>query len=48
MQGWAEVVANPLMEVWSGFAAFVPTLVGAIVILVVGLIQKGLQTKRKI
>lgn len=38
MQGWAEVVANPLMEVWAGFAAFVPTLVGAIVIMIVGLI----------
>lgn len=38
MQGWAEVVANPLMEVWSGFAAFVPSLVGAILVLVIGLI----------
>lgn len=38
MQSWADVVANPLLEVWSGFAAFVPTLVGAIIILIVGLL----------
>lgn len=35
---WADVVANSLANLWLGIAAFLPSLFGALVILLIGLI----------
>ena len=38
IQNWTDVVATSLQNLWLGFMNFIPLLVGAFVILVVGLI----------
>ena len=38
VQSWTNVVAASLQNLWYGFANFVPNLIGAIVVLVIGLI----------
>ena len=38
VQTWTDVVASSLQNLWYGFAAFVPNLIGAIVVLILGLI----------
>ncbi len=38
VQTWTDVVVNSLQNVWVQFAAFVPNLVGAIIVLIIGLI----------
>ncbi len=38
VQTWTDVVASSLQNLWYGFAAFVPNLVGAIIVLIIGLI----------
>jgi len=38
VQTWTNVVAGSLQGLWYGFAAFVPRLIGAIIVLVIGLI----------
>jgi len=35
---WTEVLAASMQELWLGFVAFVPTLVGALVVFILGLI----------
>jgi hypothetical protein len=37
-QTWTDVVAGSLQNLWLGFASFVPNLVAALVVLIVGLI----------
>jgi len=37
-QVWIEVLAGSLADLWGGFIGFIPTLVGAIVVFIVGLI----------
>jgi hypothetical protein len=38
VQTWTDVVASSLQNLWYGFAAFMPNLIGAIVVLIIGLI----------
>ena len=38
LQTWTEVLAVSLQGLWSAFVGFIPALVGAIVIFIVGLI----------
>lgn len=38
LQSWTDVVAGSLQNLWYGFANFVPNLVGALVVLIIGLI----------
>jgi len=38
LQVWTEVLASSLQDLWIAFASFIPALVGAVVILIVGLI----------
>jgi hypothetical protein len=38
VQSWTDVVVGSLQDLWAGFARFVPNLVGALVIFIVGLI----------
>lgn len=38
VQNWTDVIAGSLQNLWMGFANFVPNLVGAIIVLIVGLI----------
>ena len=38
VQGWTDVVVNSLENVWMQFAGFVPNLIGAIIVLIIGLI----------
>ncbi len=38
VQTWTNVVAVSLMNLWAGFVAFVPNLIGAIIVLIIGLI----------
>ena len=38
VQTWTDVVASSLQNLWYGFAAFVPNLIGAIIVLVIGLV----------
>ena len=35
-QNWAEVIVSSLQGLWGGFVAFIPSLIGAIIILVLG------------
>jgi hypothetical protein len=38
VQSWTDVIVGSLQNLWLGFANFVPNLIGAIVVLIVGLI----------
>ncbi len=38
VQSWANVVSASLQNVWYEFAGFIPNLVGAIIVLIIGLI----------
>ncbi|MCR4327959.1 MAG: hypothetical protein NUV53_00370 [Patescibacteria group bacterium] len=38
VQDWTNVVANSLQNLWLGVAGFLPTLIGALAVLLVGLI----------
>ncbi len=38
VQSWTDVVVSSLQNLWLGFANFVPNLIGALVVLIVGLI----------
>src|SRR5258706_452483 len=38
VQSWTDVIVASLQNLWIGFAHFVPNLIGAIVVLIVGLI----------
>jgi hypothetical protein len=38
VQSWTDVVVGSLQNLWMGFAAFVPNLIGAIIVLIVGLL----------
>ena len=38
VQVWTEALAASLLSLWSAFASFLPALIGAVIILVVGLI----------
>jgi hypothetical protein len=38
LQSWTNVVAASLQNLWFGFADFVPNLIGAIIVLILGLI----------
>lgn len=38
VQSWTDVVVGSLQNLWMGFANFIPNLIGALVVLVVGLI----------
>jgi hypothetical protein len=38
VQSWTNVVAASLQNLWYGFANFVPNLIGAIIVLILGLI----------
>lgn len=38
VQSWTDVVVGSLQNLWLGFANFVPNLIGAIIVLIVGLI----------
>jgi len=45
VQSWTDVVISSLQNLWLGFATFVPNLIGAIIIFVIGLIvASGLGT----
>jgi hypothetical protein len=45
IQSWTEVVAASLQTLWIGFAGFIPNLIGAIIIFIIGLIvASGLGT----
>lgn len=36
LQSWTEVTVNSFQEIWSGFIAFLPSLLGALVVFLVG------------
>lgn len=38
IRDWTEILATSLQELWGGFVAFVPTLVGATVVFLLGLV----------
>ena len=38
VQSWTEVVVASLQNVWLQFANFVPNLIGALIVLIIGLI----------
>lgn len=38
VQNWSDVIVSSLQNLWWGFASFVPNLLGAIIVFVVGLI----------
>lgn len=38
VQSWTDVVVGSLQNLWLGFAAFVPRLIGALVIFILGLV----------
>lgn len=43
VQTWVQIIANSLLILWEGFVSFLPSLLGAIVVFVVGwLIAAGL------
>jgi len=37
-QTWSEVIARSLQNLWSGFIGFLPSFIGALIILIVGLV----------
>ncbi|MBU6500868.1 MAG: hypothetical protein KGJ89_01980 [Patescibacteria group bacterium] len=45
IQNWTDVVVGSLQNLWLGFANFIPSLIGAIVVFIVGLVvASGLGT----
>ena len=38
IQSWAQITIDSFQNIWSGILAFLPSLVGALIILVIGLI----------
>jgi Conserved TM helix len=38
VQSWTNVVVGSLQNLWIGFANFIPSLIGAIIVLIIGLI----------
>ena len=38
VQTWADIIAFSLQNLWGGFLAFLPNLLGALIILIVGLV----------
>lgn len=38
VQSWTDVVVSSLQNLWLGFARFVPNLIGALIVLIVGLV----------
>ena len=38
VQSWTDVVAGSLQNLWYGFVNFVPNLIGALIVLIIGLI----------
>ncbi len=38
VQSWTDVVSGSLLNLWYGFISFVPNLVGALIVLIIGLI----------
>jgi hypothetical protein len=38
MQSWSDVVAGSLTNLWYGFMAYVPNIIGALVVFIIGLI----------
>lgn len=38
VQSWADIVASSLQNMWVGFITFIPNLIGALIVLVVGLV----------
>ena len=45
VQSWTDVVVTSLQNLWYGFTAFIPNLVGALIVLIVGLmVAAGLGT----
>lgn len=38
VQNWTDVVSNSFLNLWVGFVNFIPVLIGALVVLIVGLI----------
>lgn len=38
VQTWTDVVAGSLLNLWYGFIGFVPNLVGALIVLIIGLV----------
>jgi len=36
LQSWTEVTVNSFQEIWGGFIGFLPSLLGALVVLLVG------------
>jgi hypothetical protein len=38
IQNWSDVVIGSLVNVWAGFASFIPNLIGALIVLIIGLI----------
>lgn len=38
VQSWTDVVVSSLQNLWVGFIGFIPSLIGALVVLIVGLI----------
>lgn len=37
VQTWGEAIANSLIDLWARFVSFIPTLIGAILVLLIGL-----------
>ncbi|MDP1629322.1 MAG: hypothetical protein Q8L57_01740 [bacterium] len=43
IQSWADVIVASFQQMWTGFIAFLPVLIGALIVFIVGLIvAKGL------
>lgn len=42
VQNWTDIVVSSLQNLWLGFANFIPTLIGALVILIIGLIVSAI------
>ena len=38
IQSWAEVTYSSLLNIWQGLLSYLPSLLGAIIVLVIGLI----------
>lgn len=45
VQSWSDVIVSSLQNLWVGFANFVPNLIGALIVLIIGLlVAAGLGT----
>ena len=38
MQSWTDVIAGSLLTLWYGFVSYVPNVIGALIVLIIGLI----------